>query len=246
MNKLIFVSSLLAVASSAMAWQVSIGIRETAAGGGADVGVGNNGGTAGGIEWINKDATALITDGAWHLYTWALTGATVTAFAGGTANGTLQGNYGTLENIRILNNGGSTNAITLWIDDVTSSNAAGSTNFGSFESYAANAVARFQRANFSGSSTNVTAGATAGVDTSTAHTGVNSYKFNWSHTNNLATNWARLTSGAGGGMLDPNSMVRLDNDATISFWAKATVVPEPATMAVLGLGVAALIRRRKR
>ncbi|MBL8060872.1 MAG: PEP-CTERM sorting domain-containing protein [Chthonomonas sp.] len=246
MKKLLWISATLALAGSAMAWQVSLGIRETNAAGGLDVGVGNNGGTAGGIEWINLDQTTLITDGAWHLYTWNFTGATVTGFAGGTANGTLQGNYGVLENIRVRNNGGTTNAITLWIDDVTSANDAGSTTFGTFEGYANNAVARFQRANFSGSSTNVAGGATAGVDGSTAYSGSKSYKFNWSHTTNATTNWARLTSGAGGGLLDPNSMVRLDGNARVSFWAKATVVPEPASMAALGLGIAALLRRRRK
>lgn len=246
MNKIFYVSSLMVLAGSAMAFQISLGLRETGAAGGPNGAIGSNGGVSGGIEWVNKDAAALITDGVWHQYTWTLSTATINAFAGASANNVLDGTYGVLEHIRVLNNTATSNQITLWIDDVTNTTDAGSVNFADFEGYANNAVARFQRANFSGSSVNVAPGATAGVDGTTAFTGNKSYKFVWNHASPaVGTNWARLVT-SGGGLLDPSPLVRFDSNSTISFWAKAQVVPEPATMAALGLGVAALLRRKRK
>ncbi|NLE60525.1 MAG: hypothetical protein GX616_19440, partial [Planctomycetes bacterium] len=81
-------------ASPASALQVSLGVRETAAGGGSQAAIGGDGGTAGGIEWINRDGLNVPLDNQWHQYAWDLDADPATAFAGTTANSVLEGAYG--------------------------------------------------------------------------------------------------------------------------------------------------------
>ena len=85
--------------------QISIGVRETGFAGGAFNGIGGDGGSGGGIEWIDLDAQPLFVDGTWQQFSFSLPSAAVTAFAGSSANGTLEGSYGTLEHVRVRNSG---------------------------------------------------------------------------------------------------------------------------------------------
>src|SRR4029079_2936619 len=86
---------------------------------GTSAAMGDDGGTRGGIEWVNLDGQSIIADGLWHQYTWNFGTDPVTNFSGG--NGVLSSATmkGTLENIRILNSGGNSGgAINLRVDDI--------------------------------------------------------------------------------------------------------------------------------
>src|SRR5687767_844075 len=108
-------SPLFALASAeAQTFAVSIGVRET----GTSAAIGANGGTAGGIEWINLDGLTLTANNTWQQFTFNFGTDTVTAFAGATANGVLDGTRGTLEHIRIRNTSSTLNPITMFIDDM--------------------------------------------------------------------------------------------------------------------------------
>ncbi|MBK9120506.1 MAG: hypothetical protein IPM18_13045 [Phycisphaerales bacterium] len=79
-----FLGSLAAVAVCATiavadipSLQISLAIRET----GTAAGIGENGGTAGGIEFVNLDGQTLYLDGTWQQFSWHLPTATLTAFA---------------------------------------------------------------------------------------------------------------------------------------------------------------------
>ena len=62
---------------------LSIGVRET----GSAAAIGADGGTGGGIEWVDLDANVVPADAGWHQVTVDLANAQLTAFAGGTAKG---------------------------------------------------------------------------------------------------------------------------------------------------------------
>ena len=80
---------------------ISIGIRETGYAGGPAVPIGANGGSSGGIEFINLDGQPFVADGTWQQFTFTPTTDTLTAFAGASANSVLDGTYGVFEHIRI-------------------------------------------------------------------------------------------------------------------------------------------------
>jgi hypothetical protein len=243
-------------ASSALAgipsFQISIGVRETAAGGGADVGIGNNGGTAGGIEWLNLDGASLPFDGAWHQFSFTMATATATAFAGATANSVLDGAYGVLEHIRIRNIDGVTSPIALWVDDVANTidppglPPPSTTTFGSFEApRVVGDETIFQEPRFSGSTAafldllpNTTL-----VANDQAQSGVQSDKAQFRFINSTPTNWLRLTTfQTGANFTGGNPMIRFDQSSVVSFWLKAT--PEPTSLALLALGGLVALRRR--
>ena len=109
------VAGMPAIALAADSWSISIGVRET----GTSAAIGADGGSTGGIEWVNLDGQSIIADGLWHPYTWNFGSDPVTNFSGG--NGVLSSATmkGTLENIRILNSGGNAGgAINLRVDDI--------------------------------------------------------------------------------------------------------------------------------
>ena len=111
----IFFVGMPAIVRAADSWSISIGVRET----GTSAAIGADGGTTGGIEWVNLDGQSIIADGLWHQYTWNFGTDPVTNFSGG--NGVLSSATmkGTLENIRILNSGGNSGgAINLRVDDI--------------------------------------------------------------------------------------------------------------------------------
>jgi hypothetical protein len=242
----------LGMAANAAELQLSIGVRETQAGGGASGGpIFSNGGASGGIEYVNLDGQSLTVGGGWQLFTFTPSTDTLTAFAGATANSVLDGEWGTLEMIRVRNIDGITEPITLQIDDL--SNFDGTTTVTeSFEGQPVGTEMVFQEPNFSGSTaTNLVAGGTAGVIDSAAITGQQAYEFNMQFVDATDTRWARLTTF--GTTIGGNPAVRLNATAgvpTISFYARAlgpdTVIPEPSTVALVGLAIggALCVRRR--
>lgn len=237
------------VAMASAQLQISIGLRETAAGGGTQGTIGANGGSLGGIEWVNLDVFELPVDGLWHTVSFTLATATYTGFAGATANSILDGDFGVLENIRIRNLGGYDTPLSIWIDDVANTITpvgAGpqTTVFGSFEGYSAGTEVMFQEPRFSGSTTGFLAETPnfSGIDNTVAFNGSGSVRTDFAYLNNTQSNWLRLTTSNTGQLGNP--VVRFDQDSVISFQMRA--VPEPATMAALGLGFAAIAARRRR
>jgi len=239
---------MIAVGSSAQL-QLSIGVRETGFAGGPDNGVGGNGGTSGGIEFINLDGQNLTMDGTWQTFTWTFATDTPTAFAGASANSILEGNYGVLEHLRIRNSGGATGAMTLWIDDITNDftppgGGPTSVNFGDFEGFALGSEVIFQEPRFSGSTTGnlMALPNTSVVTDSAAFGGVQSDQVDFQFIDGLDTRWVRLTTFGTPNL--PNPIVRFDGGSVLTM--KVRAVPEPGTLAVLGLGALALLRRRKK
>jgi hypothetical protein len=260
MKRLLCLGAILGlVAAPAFAdLSISIGVRETAQGGGADPGaIGANGGSSGGIEWVNLDGQTLVLDGTWQQFTFnlgALQGVAggVTAFAGGTANGTLEGNYGVLEHIRIKSNGAAP-PTTLWIDDITDSVDPNGPPppgpidnvFGGYETATLGAEYIFQEPSFSGSTgTNMFAGSSSLVANDAAHTGTQSDKVSYEFVDTNPSRWIRLTTFVAGGLpLGGNPSIRFDQSSVLSFWMRG--IPEPSTLALLGLTSLAIFRRRR-
>ena len=223
--------------------QLSLGVRETAAGGGADVGIGGNAGSAGGIEFVDLDAKTILFDGLWHAYTWNLSTATYTAFAGTTANSVLDGNYGSIEHLRFRNNTGISGPFTIWIDYVVNTVNTGPVVIQSFEGFADGTEVIFQEPSFSGSTSgNIAPGSSSGVDNSQGFDGTASYKVNWSFVDG-GDRWVRLTTF--GAPNTPNPLIRFDQNSQVTVYMMA-VVPEPASAVVLLLGGAMTLLRRRR
>lgn len=228
---------------------VSIAVRETAAGGAPDVGIGNDGGSSGGIEWVNRDGQSLVLDGTWQLFTFHITTDPLTAFAGTTANSILEGDYGVLEHIRFRNAGGQTENLRIWIDDVrnTFQPAGGppvGVNFGNFEGYADGTEVMFQEPTFSGStSSNLVPFSTAGVDNSAAHSGNASYALSMQFVDSDPNRWVRLTTF--GSDFLPNPQIRLDQESVVSFWARG-IIPGPGGLAILMIAGVCGRRRLRR
>jgi hypothetical protein len=229
---------------------LSIGIRETQQAGGLSGGpIFSNGGTFGSIEFVNLDGQTLVADGTWQLFTFTPSLDTITAFAGATANSILEGEWGTLEMIRIRNSGGITAPIRLWIDNVSNTTSTGTVTEG-FESAVLGTEVMFQEPSFSGSTSgNLLPGSSSLVSSSAAFAGDQANEINFQFVDDAQMRWIRLTTFGTPNL--PNPAVRLaeqDFNPTISFYAKAMVVPVPAALPLLGsaLGALLLLRRRQR
>lgn len=230
---------------------ISIAIRETEAGGGATGGPAfADGGTTGGLEFVNRDGQLLPLDGSWQLFTFTPASDPLLAFAGTTANSILEGGWGTLEMLRVANIDGISQPIRLWIDQVTVTERAGATIEG-FEAFAPGVEVIFQEPGFSGStSANLVAGGSSAVTDVIAFAGDHAYEMNFQFVDDDPTRWVRVSTFNTPNL--PNPAVPLQYGSpefapTISFYARALVIPEPTSLALwAALGGLALTRRRRR
>jgi len=229
--------------------QVSIGIRETLIDVPDTIPIGGNGGTTGGIEWVNLDAQTLTLNNTWQQFSFHIPTATLTAFAGPSANGVLDGLGGVFEHIRLRNIDGATDPITLWIDTVQDHfDPAGppppqTVVFGSFEGFADDAEVMFREPRFSGSTSGflMMTPNFSGVDNTVAHDGSASYRTEFQFIDGTTTNWVRLTTFNAQNI--PNPAIVFAFDSTVSFWMKG--VPEPSSLSLFGLCAVWLCRRRR-
>lgn len=198
---------------------ISIGVRETGAAGGTFSRIGGDGGFSGGIEWVNLDGQTLTLDGTWQRFTFDLANDPITAFAGPTANGTLEGPFGTLEHIRFKNNGALDQPIQVWIDDVTNTTTTnGSVVFGDFERFNDGDRVMFQDPTFGAITPHVrTSPASAGVDNFVASR-TSSDRIEFQFVDNDTRRWLRLTTYQT--RFQPNPLVRFDDGSQISFWMR--------------------------
>jgi hypothetical protein len=221
--------------------KISIAIRENNTAGAI---FGDGGGSGGGIEWVNRDGQSLTADGTWQLFTFTPATDTLLAFAGTTANSMLEPGheYAVLEHMRILNDTGITSPIRLWIDDVTNTVASGPV-VQDFEAATVSTEVMFQEPGFSGSTVaNLLPGSTTLVSNSMANSGSQSLQADFQFVDNTPTRWIRLTTF--GTPNQPNPRVRIVEPGgpapTISFYAKALVIPEPASMVLVMMAAAAI------
>src|SRR5688572_11815668 len=187
------------VARAADSWAISIGVRET----GSSEAIGENGGTTGGIEWINLDGFTLNADDTWHTATWNFAPGlhTATNFSGGNGILSAANNKGVLEHIRITNSGGNSGGeIRLRIDDIVNTVGGVTTPITGFEGFStatANDTLMFREPIFSGGTlANMSTGANGTlVSTASANTGAQSLAARWTFVPNGDTNqWLRLTT----------------------------------------------------
>lgn len=246
----------IAAHASAASLLVSIGVRET--GNPNNLLVGANGGSTGGIEWVNRDGQTLTADGTWQRFAFTPLTDTLTAFAGVTANGVLDDDWGVLEHIRLANVTDGATRFQVWIDDIDNTTSVGPINFANFEAATVGTEVVFQEPRFSGStSANLqTTPNTSLVTNTMAHSGTQSNQIDFEFLTDAPApgNWLRLTTFNTPNQ--PNPLVRLRETVvggaalptTISFWAKAIVVPEPASclLAAYGMLLAAVIGARRR
>lgn len=234
--------------------EVSIAVRETEAGGGANGPIGADGGTSGGIEWINRDGQALVADGTWQQFTFVPTADALTAFAGITANSVLDGTYGVFEHIRFRSTG-DPGPWVIYIDEVVNVTSSGATLITGFEPFAPGAEVMFQEPSFSGSTFgNLEPGSTSAVSNEQARSGAQSYRIAFEFVDDDDARWVRLTTFNTPAI--PNPRVVLAENVSppfapsISFWLLAqpgdTQVPEPGTLALLGTAAAGFAFARRR
>lgn len=225
---------------------ISIGVRETAAGGGPSVAIGANGGSLGGIEFIKLDGDIVPIDGAFHTVTYTFGTDPVTAFAGATANSILDGAYGVLEHVRIRNIDGQTVPIRLYIDNIVNTvPGAGPGTVQDFEAFADGLEVTFQEPRFSGSTSGnlqLTPN-TSLVSSAAASQGLRSDQVDFQFLDADPNRWVRLTTFNTPNA--PNPAILFASGATLSFDIRAELIPEPATLSVLGLGSLLVIRRRR-
>jgi hypothetical protein len=233
-----------AAAAAPFVLQISIGIRET----GTAAAIGGDGGSTGGIEWVDLDGQLFSANGTWQQFVFTPTVDTLTAFAGATANGVLDTATGVFEHIR-LRSTGDLGPWSIFIDDV----ANGGTAITGFESFPTAAEEMFQEPLFSGSTNGnlelFPHG--SGVSDLAAHTGLQSFQIRFQFIDNDPTRWVRLTTFNTPNRPNP----AVDFTQPISFWLMSpgngpdlTPVPEPATTALVMIGLAGLgvVRRRRR
>jgi hypothetical protein len=243
----LILSLLAAMPADAASLLVSIGIRET--GNPNNQLVGTNGGSANGIEFVNRDGQTLTADGTWQRFVFTPLTDPLTAFAGATANGMLDNDWGVLEHIRFGNVVDGATRFRVWIDDIDNTiQSSGPINFANFEAPAAvGTEVVFQEPRFSGSTSALLQNLPNAslVTNSMAHTGTqsNQVDFEFLTDGPAPANWLRLTTSNTPNQ--PNPLVRLRETVagapavatTISFWAKAIVIPEPTSLLIVAVGL---------
>ena len=200
--------------------QVSIAVRETFFNGGPQGPIGSDGGTTGGIEWINLDGQTLTLDGTWQTFGFSFLFAPVTAFAGSTANSILEGTGGTLEHIRIKSTGTTPGAIVIQIDQLLNTTGLQPPIqhvVQNWEAFSPPDVVTFNRPRFSGSTFSHLAPGpdVATVDDSISFEGNNSYRFKFRFVDNDPSRWVRLTTAFAPNQ--PNPIIHFSPIGAISF-----------------------------
>jgi hypothetical protein len=221
---------------------ISIGVRET----GTAAAIGDNGGTANGIEFVNLDGLTLPIDGAFHTMQINFGTDPVTAFAGATANGVLDGTRGVLEHIRIRNIDGVTAPMEIWIDNIRNTTAQGTFTVSDFEGFAPGLEVTFQEPGFSGSTSGFlmpTPNSSLTTDLVSSQ-GTISDDVKFQFINGTTTNWVRLTTNATPNR--PNPTIEFAPGNTLTFDMRVLIVPEPASATLLGLGSLGLLTSRRR
>jgi len=248
---LILVAALAASAVNAASLDISIGIRETGGSGPTF----SNAGASGGIEFVNQDGQSLVADGTWQQFTFTPSVDTLLAFAGATANGVLDTDWVSLEMIRVRNSDGITLPIRMWVDAVSNTTSTGTAtqNFGTYA--VGTSQVMFQYASFSGSTSGNIVGppsnpgdiSTSIVSDSDAFDGDRSVQMDFQFIDGTPTRWARITTFGAPQLPNPAFLAReAQFNPTISFWAKAVVIPEPTSLVLLGLAGLGLVSFRKR
>jgi hypothetical protein len=228
--------------------KISIGIRET--GNPGALPIFGNGGATGGIEFVNRDGQTLLLNNTWQLFSFTPSTDTLLAFAGASANSILDTDWVTLEMIRILNSGGNTAPIRLWIDNISNTTTTYGTVTEGFETFALNSEVILQEATFSGStSANLMPISSSLVSDSDAFAGTQSDELNFQFVDADPTRWARVTTFNTPNLPNPLMLAREPGAPapTISFYMKGILVPEPSSLTLGLLGIAAWLGvRRKR
>jgi hypothetical protein len=153
----------------------------------------------------------------------------IVGFAGASANSILEGTFGTLENIRILNSTGYTEPIQIWIDDIE--NTVTPTGSGpvtsvvqNFEGFVEGQEVTFQEPSFSGSTAaNLVLGSTAGIENVIPSRSA-ADRVNFQFIDNTPTRWLRLTTF--NSLTGANPQIRFDDNAVLSFWMRGGVCQE--------------------
>ena len=218
---------------------VSIAVRET----GSVAALGADGGTAGGIEWVDRDVNVVSLDGTWQQVSFNLSQGDLLAFAGVTANNMWDGTRGVLEHLRIRNIDGLTAPLEIFLDDLTLTGPGQPPYMDGWEGASLGAEHIFRDPGFSGSTlANLVGTGSSAVSDAMARSGSQSYAMNLQFVDADPTRWARVITFntiTGG---NPT----VDFGGTVSFWIKGGVVPGAGTAWALGLAAASAGARRRR
>lgn len=212
------VTSVISSSSFAQSFKVSLGVRETNST--AAIGAPSTP-NSGSIEWINKDGNTVAADGTWHQLTWTFGTDPVATFTG---DGVLQNTRNAFEHLRILNDQGVTSQATMLVDDVVNTVGGVPTTIADFESVADNALALFQVAHFSGStSTNVVANGTSKTISTAAHSGAKSGEYKFQFIDSTPSRWIRYVTSANNTNPYANPTIDTSVGSTLSLWINITV-----------------------
>jgi hypothetical protein len=234
--------------------KVSLGTRETSFAGNPNGNIGDNGGSTGGIEWINKDGQTLVLDGTWQTFTWNMGIDPVAPFAGTSANGILEGAYGTIEHLRFNNDTDFDFPITMWIDlvqdtiDPPGPPPPSTVTIQDFEGFPATTEVMFQEPRFSGSTSAELALTPdfGGIDNAVGFSGTSSMRFEYRFLGaadpSPPENWLRLTTFNTANT--PNPVIRYDQSSVVTI--RIMGIPEPGSIVLLGIPTMLTLCRRLR
>jgi hypothetical protein len=218
---------------------VSLGMRETNVNGP----VGADGGATGAIEWINRDGQFVEAGTGWKLIKFDMQNDPVTAFTG---DGLISVDFGTIEHLRLLNDGGATQ-YRLYIDEITQDNNGIIDSVSDFEAFAVGDEVVFQEPTFSGSTSGNLVGGTSGITDTMAYAGNQSYLAEFEFVDDDPTRWVRLTTFNAANV--PNPIIEtLTGSNVLSMYVKVEQIPEPTTaaLALVAIGVLGLRLLRRR